>query len=241
MGALALHPRPQAAVVYRGLAVADESVVLAAGHWGVHEKHRAADRDFLSAADRDFQWAVAAPLVEQGDELPERPAQQRPAVLPRVVCLEPQLPVEVARMGAAREQPPDEWVSPRPQVLEASRLQGHQPAQEPVPWEQFSVPQGQQQQRPEQEPQGPLALLPVGQVRLEQAASPRPENSGGLAGEPLLRPASYAQPSRQLPSLLSPLWPQLPPELLLLRPLEFSYGPFPQRRPESNWSGSSSP
>ena len=79
MGALARHPRRQAAAVYPGRAAADESVVLAAVHWDAREKYRAAARDFPSAADPDFPWAAAVPPVEQGDEPPERPAQPRPA------------------------------------------------------------------------------------------------------------------------------------------------------------------
>ena len=72
MGVRALHPRPQAAAVYPGWAAADESAVPAAGPWDVREKHRAAARDSQSAADLDFPRAVAAPLVEQGAEPPER-------------------------------------------------------------------------------------------------------------------------------------------------------------------------
>ena len=71
MGALALHQRPQTAAAYPGLAAADESVVLAAGHWDVRGKYRAAARDFPSATGRDFQWAAAVPRVALGDELLE--------------------------------------------------------------------------------------------------------------------------------------------------------------------------
>jgi hypothetical protein len=111
MGALALHQRPPAAAVYPGLAAADESVVLAAGHWNVREKYQAAARDFPSAAGLDFRWAAAAPVVEQADELPECQAQQRPAAQLKVVWLEPQLLIEAAGLRAAQGQPPGEWVS----------------------------------------------------------------------------------------------------------------------------------
>jgi hypothetical protein len=108
MGALALPQPPRAAAVYPGLAAADESVVLAAGHWDVREKYRAAARDFPSAAGLDFQWAAVVPLVEQGDELPECQAQRRPAALSKVVCLEPQRLVEAAGLRTAQEQRPGE-------------------------------------------------------------------------------------------------------------------------------------
>lgn len=85
MGVLARHPQPRASAVYPGLAAADESVVLAGGHSDVREKYRAAGRDFRSAADRDFLWAVSVPLVEQGGDLPERQGQRRPAARQRVV------------------------------------------------------------------------------------------------------------------------------------------------------------
>jgi len=111
MGALALHQRPPAAAVYPGLAAADESVVLAAGHWNVREKYQAAARDFPSAAGLDFRWAAAAPVVEQADELPECQAQQQPAAQLKVVWLEPQLLNEAAGLRAAQGQPPGEWVS----------------------------------------------------------------------------------------------------------------------------------
>jgi len=165
MGAQAPHPRPQAAAVYPGLAAADESVVLAAAHWDAREKYRAAARDFLSAAGLDFQWAVAGPLVGQGDGLPERQAQRRPAALQKVACLEPQLLVESAWPRAAREQAPGGWVS---------RLQGCLPAQELVHWEQFSDSQGLLQELPPEqgsrEWQGPPVWPRVGQVRSEQSA-----------------------------------------------------------------------
>lgn len=111
MGALALHHRPPAAAVYPGLAAADESVVLAAGHRNVREKYQAAARDFPSAAGLDFRWAAAAPVVEQADELPECQVQQRPAAQLKVVWLEPQRLVEAAGLRAAQGQPPGEWVS----------------------------------------------------------------------------------------------------------------------------------
>ena len=174
MGAQAPHPRPQAAAVYPGLAAADESVVLAAAHWDAREKYRAAARDFLSAVGLDFQWAVAGPLAGQGDGLPERQAQRRPAALQKVACLEPQLLVESAWPRAAREQAPGGWVSARPQVPQASRLQGCLPAQELVHWEQFSDSQGLLQELPPEqgsrEWQGPPVWPRVGQVRSEQSA-----------------------------------------------------------------------
>ena len=108
-GARALRRRPQAAAVYPGLAAADESVVLAAGHWGVREKYRAAGRDSPSAGGRDFRWAVAVPMAEPEDELPERQARRRPAAPQPAVCSEPPLPAEVAWLRAAQEQPPGEW------------------------------------------------------------------------------------------------------------------------------------
>lgn len=125
MGVRAPHPRPQAAAAYPGLAAADESVVPAAGHWDVREKYRAAARDCRSEAAPDFRWAVAVPLVEQGDELPEPQGQLRPAARQRVVCREPRLLlVEVGWLRAVPEQPPGEWASAGPQVPQASRLPG---------------------------------------------------------------------------------------------------------------------
>jgi len=122
----------------------------------------------------DFQWAVAGPLVGQGDGLPERQAQRRPAALQKVACLEPQLLVESAWPRAAREQAPGGWVSARPQVPQASRLQGCLPAQELVHWEQFSDSQGLLQELPPEqgsrEWQGPPVWPRVGQVRSEQSA-----------------------------------------------------------------------
>jgi len=241
MGAQAPHPRPQAAAVYPGLAAADESVVLAAGHWAAREKYRARARDSLSAAGLDFQWAVAGPLVGQGDELPERQAQRRPAALQKVAWLEPQPLVEAARPRAAevQEQAPGEWVSALPRVPQASRRQDYLPAQAPVPWGQFSdsqglLPPGQGSR----EWQGPPVWARVGQVRWEQSAWQRLDRLGGLAGEAPLRLASYGQLLRRLPWLLSPPSRQLLPGLPLPRPLEFSFVLFPQRRPESNWSAS---
>jgi hypothetical protein len=150
---------------------------------------------------------------------------------------------EAAWPRAAQEQAqaPGEWVSARPQVPQASRLQGYLPAQAPVPWEQFSDSQGLQGLPPElgsREWQGPPVWPRVGQVRWEQSAWQRLHCPGGLAAEPPLRLVSYGQPLRQLPWLLSPLWQQLLPGLPLPRPLEFSFVLFPQRRPESNWSAS---
>ena len=241
MGVRALHPRPQTASVYLGLAAADESAVPAAGQWDVREKHRAAARDSPSAAGLDFPSAVAVPLVEQGAELPERQAQRRPVARQRVVCLERQLPlVEVEWLLAAPEQPPGEWASAGPQVPPASRVPGCPLARQPVPWEPFSAPQERPPEQGSREWQGPPVLLRALQVRQGQAASPRRELPGELAERPPVWPAWYEPPSRQLPSLPSPLWRQPPPELPLLQPLEFSFVPSPQRRRELNWSASSS-
>jgi hypothetical protein len=240
MGARALHPRRQAAAVCLDLAAANESVVPAAVHWDVRAKYRAAARGFLSAAGLDFPWAAAVPLVEQGDELPERRARRPPAALQRVVCPGSQLRVEAAWLRAAREQP-GERASACRSVPQASQLQGYLLAQEPVPSELFSAPQEQWRERGSRELGGPLVLLRARQEHQEQSASQRLEFLCELAKQPAVRLASYAQPSRQLPSLLSPLWQQLLPELLLLQPLEFSFVLSPQRRRESNWSVSFSP
>jgi hypothetical protein len=125
MGVRALHPRPQAAAVYPGLAAAGESVVPAAGHWDVREKYRAAARDSRSAVGLDFLWAVAVSLVEQGNELAERQGQRQRAARQRVVCREPRLLlVEVGWLRAVPEQPPGERASAGPQVPQASRLPG---------------------------------------------------------------------------------------------------------------------
>jgi hypothetical protein len=243
MGVRALHPRPQAAAVYPGWAAADESAVPAAGPWDVREKHRAAARDSRSAAGLDFPWAVAAPLVEQGAEPPERQGQRRPVARQRVVCLERQLQLVAVRwLRAAPEQPPGEWASAGLQVPQASRLPACPLAQQAVsvPWEPFSAPQEQPPEQGSREWQGLPALLRALQVRQGQSASPRREFPGELAEQPPVWLAWYAPPSRQLPSLLSPLWQQPPPELPLLQPLEFSFVPSPQRRRESSWSASSS-
>ena len=165
MGVRALHPRPQVAAVYPGLAAADGSAVPAAGPWDVREKHRAAARDSRSAAGLDFPWAVAAPLVGQGAELPERQGR-RPAARQRVACLERQLLlVEAGRVRAAPEQPPGEWASAGPQVPQASRLPGCPLAQQPVPWEPFSAPPEQPPEQESREWQGPPVLLEALQVR----------------------------------------------------------------------------
>jgi len=235
MGVLAPHPRPQAAAVYPGLAAADESVVQAGGHSDVREKYRGAARDSRSAAARDSRWAVAVPLVEQADEPPGRQGRRRPAAPQRVVCREPQpLLVEVPWLRAVQEQPPGEWVSAGPQVLQASPQQGDLLAQEPVPWEPLSAPQEGPPEQGSRERQAPPVLPRARQVHQGQWASQRPEFPVELAEQPPVRLAWYAPPSRRPPSLLCPLWQQPQPELRLRQPLEFSFVPSPQRRRESN-------
>jgi len=235
MGVLAPHPRPQAAAVYPGLPAADESAVLAGGHSDVREKYRAAARDSPSAVGRDFRWAGAVQLVEQADEPPERQGQQRLAAPQRVVCREPQmLLVEVPWLRPVQQQPRGEWVSAGPQVPQASPRQGDLLALGPVPWEPLSAAQERPSEQVSHERQAPLVLPRARQVHQGQSASQQPESPGELAEQAPVRLAWYAPPSRRPPSLLSPLWQQLLPELRLLQPLGFSFVPSPQRLRESN-------
>ena len=125
------------------------------------------------------------PLVEQGDELPERQGQRRPAARQRVVCREPQpLQVELAWLRAAQEQPPCAWVSAGSSVALASWLLGYLPAQKPVPWEPFSAPQEPPPEQGLHAWQAPLVLPGPRPVHQGRSALQRPEFPGELAEQP---------------------------------------------------------